>query len=137
MEPRFDPKDVRTPIQLTAAWFVTLAALVGALLAASNHAGDAWLRGFFGIAAVAVIPIFVVAVFRLQTKYRPQLLADEYFVQVEQEVQATATNRGIELSPAQPEAIARRAARNYRALVGASILWVDDNPASVRQEQQL
>src|SRR4051812_23065730 len=107
MEPRFDPKDIRTPMQLTAAWFVTLALLVAALLKASHDAGDAWLRGFFGIAAAAVIPLFVLAVFKLQTKYRTELMADEFFAQVASQVRQTATNRGVELPPAGAELVAR------------------------------
>ena len=57
--------------------------------------------------------------------------------QVASQVRQTATHRGVEVPREDAELIARRAARNYRVLVGTSILWVDDNPASVRLEQGL
>jgi hypothetical protein len=139
IDPRFEAKDIKSPIQLTAAWFLTLGALVGGLLIASTQApADArWLGPVFGLSAVLLIPLFAAAVFTLQTRYRSQLLADEYFVQAEQGVRDAALLRGVELPPAQPERIARRAARNYEVLSGASILWVDDDPLSVQREQEL
>jgi hypothetical protein len=139
IDPRFEAKDIKSPIQLTAAWFLTLGALVGGLLVASTQApADArWLGPVFGLSAVLLIPLFAIAVFMLQTKYRSQLLADEYFVQAENSVREIAARRGVELPPAQPERIARRAARNYEVLAGASILWVDNDPSSVRREQEL
>jgi hypothetical protein len=139
IDPRFEAKDIKSPIQLTAAWFITLGALVGGLLVASTQAPSyaRWLGPVFGLSAVLLIPLFAIAVFMLQTRYRSQLLADEYFVQAENSVRDIAARRGVELSPAQPERIARRAARNYEVLKGASILWVDDDPPSVQREQEL
>jgi CheY-like chemotaxis protein len=126
-------------MQLTAAWLLTLIALVGGLLVASTNAPpDArWLGPVFGLAAIALIPVFAAAVFRLQTKYRPQLMADQYFVQAELRVRQIAESRGLALSNAEPERLARRAARNFNVLRGASILWVDDNPTHIELEQQL
>ena len=75
-----DPEKVTKPIQLVAAWFATLVLLVSAFLAAGNTARHpAWLPILYGAAAVTAVPFFAWLVFRLQTRYRPQLQEDIFY----------------------------------------------------------
>jgi hypothetical protein len=75
-----DPEKVTKPIQLVAAWFVALGALVGAFLSASEVVQQpSWLPVLYGIAAVAFVPLFAWLVFRLQTRYRTELQEDRYY----------------------------------------------------------
>jgi CheY-like chemotaxis protein len=131
LDTNIEPASIRTPIQLTAAWFATLVLLVGALLggAAAMPHDERWLTPVLVIAAVCIIPTFVVAVFRLQTKYRSELLSDHYYARVRAAVASAAAERGFEISAAAPDQVAKRAVRNFTSVVGARVLWVDDHPA--------
>jgi prokaryotic YEATS domain len=75
------PEKITRPIQLTAAWFVTLVLLVGAFLSAANVTNHPpWLPVVCVGAAVSIVPLFAFLVFLLQTKYRTELLADTEFL---------------------------------------------------------
>jgi hypothetical protein len=75
-----EPEKVTKPIQLVATWFAALVLLVGAFLGAATTARrPAWIPVLFGMAAVLAVPFFALFVFRLQTKYRPELQEDPYY----------------------------------------------------------
>jgi hypothetical protein len=75
-----EPEKVTKPIQLTAAWFAALVLLVGAFLTASDRVDQpSWLPVVYALAAVAAVPLFAWLVFRLQTRYRPELQEDAYY----------------------------------------------------------
>jgi hypothetical protein len=75
-----EPEKVTKPIQLVAAWFVALGALVASFLSASEVVQRPhWLPVLYGIAAVAIVPLFAWLVFRLQTRYRTELQEDRYY----------------------------------------------------------
>src|SRR5205823_6098044 len=63
---------------LSAAWFVTLLILEPTLLtAAASISKPSWAAGLLAASAV-VMPVLVgVAVFMLQTKYRPEQMGDQ------------------------------------------------------------
>jgi hypothetical protein len=100
-----EPEKVTKPIQLVAAWFATLVLLVSAFLTASTTANDpSWLPILYGAAAVAAVPFFALFVFRLQTRYRPQLLEDKYFVKAQAERQQLTGFKDENLPGAEPPA---------------------------------
>lgn len=74
------PEKVTKPIQLLAAWliglFVTNASF---LVAAQQISHPTWGSALLLIAAVANVPVFIVALFLLQTKFRPQMQEDSYY----------------------------------------------------------
>lgn len=71
---------ITKPIQLLAAWLTGLILLVGSLLTASaTIKSPTWLAAFFGISAVSIIPLFLILIFLLQTKYRPQMQEDSFY----------------------------------------------------------
>ncbi len=79
-EHKISPEKITKPIQLLAAWLIGLLLLVSTLLAASGTVKEPdWLPAFFGISAVAIIPVFLVLIFLLQTKYRPEMQEDSYY----------------------------------------------------------
>jgi hypothetical protein len=76
------PEKVTKPIQLLAAWLVGLIAVNGSFLLGANHiATPPWAGAVLVIAAVANVPIFILALFLLQTKFRPQMQEDSYYAQ--------------------------------------------------------
>lgn len=75
-----EPDKITKPIQLVAAWFAALVLLVGSFITASRLARDpSWLPVVYAVAAVAAVPLFCWLVFRLQTRYRPELQEDLYY----------------------------------------------------------
>ena len=74
------PEKVTKPIQLLAAWliglFVTNASF---LLAAEKIQHPSWGSAMLLIAAVVNVPLFIGALFLLQTKFRPQMQEDSYY----------------------------------------------------------
>lgn len=80
--PRSDiqPHKITRPIQLLAVWIAGLILLVGGFLtAAAEIPKPEWAAGLFSIAAVAMVPLFIVLIFVMQTKFRTQLQDDPYY----------------------------------------------------------
>jgi ABC-type multidrug transport system fused ATPase/permease subunit len=74
------PEKITKPIQLLAAWLLGLILLVTALIAgAGTIRTPTWISGFFAISAVAIIPLFLLLIFLLQTKYRVEMQEDTYY----------------------------------------------------------
>lgn len=74
------PEKVTKPIQLLAAWlvglFVTNASF---LVSAEKIQHPSWGSAMLLIAAVVNVPLFIGALFLLQTKFRPQMQEDSYY----------------------------------------------------------
>ena len=74
------PDKITKPMQLLAGW---LAGLIltnsGFLIAAANISEPKWVAGALVIAAIANVPLFLAALFLLQTKFRPHIQEDRYF----------------------------------------------------------
>jgi len=76
------PDKVTKPIQLLAAWLVGLIVVNASfLLAAQQIAKPDWASSALVIAAISNVPIFIIALFLLQTKFRPQMQEDSYYSQ--------------------------------------------------------
>lgn len=74
------PEKITKPIQLLAAWLLGLILVNGSFLtAASQLLTPNWLPPFLVIAAVINVPIFLLSIFLLQTKYRPEMQEDTYY----------------------------------------------------------
>jgi len=79
---QIDPKQVTKPIQLLAAWLVGLIIVDSAFLtAASTITTPSWVPSLLVIAAVANVPIFLIALFVLQTRFRPEMQEDTFYSQ--------------------------------------------------------
>ena len=74
------PEKITTPIQLLGAWLAGLLSVDACFLfAASNMDQGSWESGLLVVAAIVNVPMFIVAVFLLQTKFRPELQEDSYY----------------------------------------------------------
>ena len=77
---RIQPHKVTKPLQLLAAWLVGLVAIDTAFLAAANMIEvPIWAPALLVVAAVVNVPIFLVCLFLLQTRFRPEMQEDEYY----------------------------------------------------------
>lgn len=81
-EQKIVPERVTKPIQLLAAWLVGLILVNGSfLVAAQQIVRPDWASGLLVAASVLNVPAFLIALFLLQTKFRPQLQEDVYYSQ--------------------------------------------------------
>ncbi|WP_439670776.1 hypothetical protein AEMCBJ_12790 [Cupriavidus necator] len=77
---QIQPHKVTKPIQLLAAWLIGLVLTVGIFLAtALRLEPGSWERGALVVAAIADVPIFLFALFLLQTKFRAELQEDSFY----------------------------------------------------------
>ncbi|MFB2728289.1 hypothetical protein [Shewanella mangrovisoli] len=71
---------VTKPIQLLAAWLTGLILIDAAFLTAANTVTEpVWAKGALIIAAIINVPIFLFAIFLLQTKFRPEMQEDSFY----------------------------------------------------------
>ena len=76
-EPQIQPHRITKPIQMLAVWMAGLVLLVGSFLAGARVLTKPdWVSPFLAIAAVSLVPLFLVLLFLMQTKFRPQLQED-------------------------------------------------------------
>ncbi|MEZ8882154.1 hypothetical protein AB4511_04485 [Vibrio sp. 10N.222.54.F6] len=77
---KVDPQKVTKPIQLLAAWLVGLIMVNGGFLGTAVALGSsAWESSVLIIAAVLNVPLFLGAIFLLQTRFRPELQEDSFY----------------------------------------------------------
>ena len=77
---RIHPHKVTKPIQLLAAWLVGLVATNTLFLGSAAVLGpNGWERSGLVIAAMANVPLFLAALFLLQTRFRAELQEDSYY----------------------------------------------------------
>lgn len=73
-------QNVTKPIQLLAAWLVGLIAINGSFLGAANVIeSPSWAAGLLVIASVINVPLFLLLIFFLQTKFRAELQEDSFY----------------------------------------------------------
>jgi hypothetical protein len=79
-QPTIEPHRITKPIQLLGAWLAGLAIINSTfLIAAARISAPTWLPAMLAIAAVANVPLFILSLFLLQTKFRPEMQEDAYY----------------------------------------------------------
>lgn len=79
-EQSIKPEKITKPIQLLGAWLAGLLSVDSCfLVAAANLQQGSFESIALTIAAIANVPLFLLAVFLLQTKFRPELQEDSYY----------------------------------------------------------
>ena len=74
------PEKITKPIQLLAAWLAGLFSIDSVFLfAATRMDSSSWQSGALVVAAMLNVPLFLGAVFLLQTRFRPELQEDSYY----------------------------------------------------------
>ena len=84
MEPKqhIQAEKITKPIQLLAAWLIGLILIDGSfLVAAKSIEQPAWISGALVIASIVNVPIFLISIFLLQTRYRPEMQEDSFYSQ--------------------------------------------------------
>jgi len=77
---KITPEKVTRPMQLLAAWLTGLVIVDGSfLLTAVQIQQRAWIAGVLVIAAILNVPLFLLCIYRLQTKFRPEMQEDSYY----------------------------------------------------------
>lgn len=77
---QIQPHKVTKPIQLVAAWLTGLVLIDGMFLtAAASMDNQGWPHGLLVVCAVINVPIFLGAIFLLQTKFRAELQEDSFY----------------------------------------------------------
>jgi hypothetical protein len=80
MDTSIQPDRITKPIQLLGAWLAGLLAIDSCfLIAAAKLPTGCWEAQALTVAAIANVPLFLLAVFLLQTKFRPELQEDLYY----------------------------------------------------------
>ena len=81
-EQRIEPHKVTKPIQLLAAWLVGLVVTNASFLTASiQMAAGSWESGALVISTIVNVPIFLLALFVLQTRFRAELQEDTFYAE--------------------------------------------------------
>ncbi len=79
-EPKIQPHKVTKPIQLVAAWLAGLVLIDAMFLgAAASMNSQAWPHAALVVAAILNVPLFLGAIFLLQTKFRAELQEDSFY----------------------------------------------------------
>lgn len=79
-ENQIQPHKVTKPIQLVAAWLAGLVVIDAMFLGAAKSLGvETWIHILLVVAAVINVPIFLGAIFLLQTKFRAELQEDSFY----------------------------------------------------------
>lgn len=74
------PEKVTRPIQLLAAWLTGLIIINSAfLITATQMISHPWASGALVVAAIVNVPLFLMSIFLLQTRYRPEMQEDIYY----------------------------------------------------------
>lgn len=81
-EQRIEPHKVTKPIQLLAAWLVGLVITNTSFLTASiQMTAGSWERAALVISTIVNVPIFLLALFVLQTRFRAELQEDTFYAE--------------------------------------------------------
>jgi hypothetical protein len=79
-EPKISVHKVTKPLQLLATWLVGLIAVIGSFLSAAAFlTSPSWAPGFLIVIAALCVPLFLVCVFLLQTRFRPEMQEDTFY----------------------------------------------------------
>jgi hypothetical protein len=71
---------ITKPIQLLAAWLAGLLSINSCfLVAAANLGTTSWEASALVVASILNVPLFLTAVFLLQTKFRPEMQEDSFY----------------------------------------------------------
>jgi tetratricopeptide (TPR) repeat protein len=88
VDQRIDPEKVGAPFQFLAAALVFIVLLDGSFLsAAAVIEKPSWAAAVLVISAVVNVPLLLIGMFVLQTRFRAELLGDQQYVELQKTVQ--------------------------------------------------
>lgn len=78
---QIEPHKITKPIQLLAAWLSGLVLIDGLFLySASNIPKPDWVTASLVVAGIINVPLFLFSIFLLQTKFRPEMQEDSFYL---------------------------------------------------------
>ena len=78
--PEIKPEKITSPIQLLAVWLSGLILIDGSfLIAATSIKSPSWIPALLVVSAIIFVPLFLVLIFIMQTKFRPELQEDSFY----------------------------------------------------------
>jgi hypothetical protein len=93
-QPTIEPGSVTKPLQLLAAWLVGLILVNGSFLTAAGIINEPpWIPAVLVGAAILNVPIFLVCLFYLQTRFRPEMQEDAYYSRYLERKYSNQTNK--------------------------------------------
>lgn len=127
---------ITKPIQLLAAWLVGLIAVNGSFLLGAQHiVRPDWVSGLLVVAAVVNVPIFIGALFLLQTKFRPQMQEDSYYSRfLEREERFTQVARPSTVAVVESEV--KQASERIVQTLGPAAVGKEEPIAAILRESQ-
>lgn len=121
-EHKIDPHKVTKPIQLLAAWLVGLVLVDAMFLATALQLEAGWERGCLIGFAIFNVPLFLAAIFILQTKFRAELQEDTYYA----DYLSKKTALTVKVSPAKVLSADIRALEEQLSTTSVRIIAVND-----------
>lgn len=107
-QPGIQPSTVTKPIQLLAAWLAGLILVDGAFLTAASQISDpSWVPGALVIASISNVPVFLIFLFYLQTRFRPEMQEDSYYFKYLERKVSAQTDK-VELVEYKPPEVGHR-----------------------------
>ncbi|MCH8274093.1 MAG: hypothetical protein IH851_04825 [Armatimonadetes bacterium] len=126
---RITPHRITKPIQLLAAWLAGLAIVDASFLtAAASIQTPGWASGVLVVAAVVNVPVFLLSLFLLQTKFRPEMQDDTYYSKY---LESRYSEQKIPASPVDTEQQIRKVAEKIMSEV--SVATAADHPEKESQ----
>ncbi len=81
--PNVRPWKITQPFQLLAVWMVGFMVVTGQFIYASLQVqNNLWQCIAFSGAAIIFAPLFMMIIFKLQTKYRPEMQGGEHYQEI-------------------------------------------------------
>lgn len=134
-EQRIRPERITKPIQLLAAWLTGLVLVDGGFLtAASSLKEPAWAAGLLVVAAVVNVPLFLVALFLLQTRFRPEMQEDTFYSQYLERKYSTQSGQA---EPLDVRAYAKEVTEHIIQTIGPSVSGSREPIEKLIQDSQL
>lgn len=79
-EQKIEASKITKPIQLLASWLAGLILVNGSFLAtAISITTPEWVRASLVVASIVNVPLFLIFLFMLQTKFRPEMQEDAFY----------------------------------------------------------
>lgn len=133
-----DPKTITKPIQLLACWLLGLVLVNGSFLStATIIENPIWAVGTLVVASVVNVPLFLVSLFLLQTKFRPEMQEDsfyhEYLVNKLGQPKDSTDKQQIESVPVENSVETKGLWSGYRVLMNDSLEGADETRSKLRE----
>lgn len=120
------PHKITKPIQLLSAWLVGLILINGSFIAgAISLSAENYLQSVLVIASILNVPIFIISIFLLQTKYRPEMQEDIFYSRyLDQKTNKIVEYNRLDVFEAKLDAIEKKMPKSTKQLSSSKRLRI-------------